>query len=769
MFGSKSKENSYPLTKSNFKYQKKEMVFLSLKRRLSVFLCIIILLTAFTPGCSFKKQKQDSNQTDNVQGTMTNGRYGKPLFSYDASQNEADVPFIPLEYEAKVSPYKVSDNLSNVINSNQFGEFTNEQKKLLIQNGFLVVPTKEEQLFYIYENNDYKKAPSFITTDSVLQVYHVFFDYSLRTLESEKLFGILKKLTDNMLSKSIYIYNNLVDENIKSIALKNISYFYAAQVLLENPIPIDIPKEAKDLGDKEMELILGEGGFTESKIFPYELDYSQFKPRGHYTRNKDFEKYFKAMMWYGTAPFPLYKDNNGNKERNIEQTMQALLITYSLYLDNKGEQDIDLWERIYNPTVFYVGKTDDLSIYHYKELLVKVYGENPDLNKLNSPDKIEKLYSEAEKLPEPKIAAKYTKVTTPVGKQFRLMGQRYIPDSEIIQELVEPITWPIPSGLDVMGVLGSNRAFDIRTKMYNIKGKWPKYFEIFNKLKDKFSKLSDEIWRSNMYYGWLWVLKSFTNTFGKGYPSFMTNSAWEDKSISTALGSWAELRHDTILYGKQSGAECGGGEEPPKIKGYVEPNIQAYERLLWLTRYSRENLTKKDILTVDLKNKMVTFEDLLEFLIDCSIKELKNEELTETEYNEIMTYGGMLEYLTSSFADESTKWFEITSETDKNMAVIADVHTIAPNEYSPGGYLEVGVGPAAEIYVVVPIGGKLYLTRGAVFSYYEFESTTRLTDEEWQKSFKENNEPLQPEWTKSFIKGNKNSPPAPKGQYSSGC
>lgn len=744
---------------------------MTVKRCISAFLCLtcIAAFTAFAPGCSSKKDNTPVNKTDKTQNNSSalKEKYGKPQFTNDAGSNEAAVPFNPVNYEALVKPYKVSANLSNVVNSNQFGAFTSEQKKLLAKNGFLVVPTKEEQLFYIYENNDYLKAPSFVSTDSVLQVYHVFYDYSLRTLENEKLTGVLKTFTDDMLNKSIFLYGKIENDDMKKIAVKNIAYFYVAQVLLGNTLPKDIPAEAKEMGDKEIKLILAEGSFSQSVIFPFQLDYSQFKPRGHYTRNDDLKKYFKVMMWYGTVPFPLYK--NQNKERNIEQTLQALLLTYSVYMEKDNEQDISMWEKIYNPTVFYVGKTDDLNFYHYKDLLVNVYGKEPDINKLNDSEKIEKLYAEAEKLPEPKIAAKYTEVTTPVGKQFRLMGQRYIPDSEIIQELVEPLEWPIPSGLDVMGILGSDRAHEIRTTVDKAEVKWPKYAEIFEKLRSKFAAVTDTTWRSNMYYGWLWVLKSFTKVFGEGYPSFMTNSAWQDKSLNTALGSWAELRHDTILYGKQSGVECGGGEEPPKIKEYVEPNIETYEKLLWLTKYSRENLTKKDIITEEMKNKMVSFEDLLQFLISCSIKELKNEELTDTEYNQLLTYGGTLEYLTSSCAGDGVEWYEITSETDKNMAVIADVHTIAPNKFSKGGYLEAGVGPAAEIFVVVPIGGKLYLTRGAVFSYYEFESKARLTDEEWQKSIKENKQPEQPKWTKSFIKGKKTGPAAPKGRYSSGC
>ena len=199
-------------------------------------------------------------------------------------------------------------------------------------------------------------------------------------------------------------------------------------------------------------------------------------------------------------------------------------------------------------------------------------------------------------------------------------------------------------------------------------------------------------------FGWLWTLKGLIRQFGEGYPSFMTNAAWEDKSLSTALGSWSGLRHDTVLYAKPSGAECGGGSEPPVVKSYVEPNIEVYERLLWLTKFSRMNLEEKQILPDDLKNKMQHFEELLEFLITCSVKELRNEELSKEEYYQLLIYGGTLEYLTASLSEGRGRWFEITSETDKNMALVVDVHTVS------GNCLEVGVGPAAQILVAVPIG-----------------------------------------------------------------
>lgn len=665
------------------------------------------------------------------------------------------VPYKPIEIEAKVKPYKVKADLSNIENLSQFGEFSKEQLELLARNNFVVNPTKKEQLFYIYEDNEYKDIPSFITTDSVLQVYHIFYDYTLRTLESEKLLRELEELTDKMLKNSIDIYNEIKNGEVKDIQMKNIAFFSIAQLSLEKDLPNGIPEEAKKIALEEFEKIKGKSGFQLSSLFPYDLDYSQFTVRGHYTKSKDLERYFKAMMWYGQAPFPLYLLG---EDRNIEQTLQALLITHSVY---SNREIYNRWEKIYEPTNFFVGNSDDLSIYDYGEILYKIYGDNPDLNKLNDGKKIDAFYKEVDKLPEPKIKLKYTEVTTPSDKQFRFMGQRYILDAEIIQELVKPIVRPIPSGLDIIGVLGSERAKEIQMGKEENQG-WKDYPKEFKRLKDEFGKLKDEHWKSNMYQGWLWTLKGFIQPFDAGYPSFMTNEAWVDKDLNTALGSWSELKHDTILYGKQSGAEMGG-EGFKEVVGYVEPNIEVYEKLLWLTKFSRENLKQRGLTIESIDMKMDRFEWILEFLIECSLKQLNNEILTIDEYERIQMYGGILEDLTSSFAGDGMRWFEITSETDKNMAVIADFHTIAPNQYSEGGYMESGVGPAYEIYVVVPIGGKLYLTRGAVFSYNEFISNERLTDEKWQKMIQEDRAPDMPEWTNSFIRGGKGEIPFIEG------
>ncbi|MCI1964827.1 MAG: DUF3160 domain-containing protein [Oscillospiraceae bacterium] len=741
------------------------------RRVISFFLCLGIFLTL--PACGGQGTKPANSVQSEVDSKKSeeSTRYQLAALSNSISK-EVSVPYHSTQITPKIEPYKVNSELSNVENLQQFGSFSQEQKQHLAKNAFVVSPSAQEQLFYIYEKNAYLKIPSLITTDSVLQVYHVFYDYSLRSLESDSLIGAVDALTDSMLKKSIQIYKGVKNSAVKSAALKNIAYFGTAALALQKQMPWNMPEPAVQLAEKEYNLIQEQSGFMQSEIFPFKLDYSQFTPRGHYTRSDDFKRYFVAMTWYGQAPFPfyIYKDKE-QKTRDVEQTLQALLITYALFMNENGSQDLTNWETVYEPTSFYVGQSDDLTIYQYKDLLKTVYGEDPNLEQLNDSGLMNKLYQEAEKLPEPRIQAEYTEQDTPVGRQFRFMGQRYIPDSEILQELVEPIKRPIPSGLDVMGVLGSDRAYQIQ--LGKKENEWEGYPVQFAKTQEQFSALSGDTWRSNLYYGWLWTLQGLLKPYETGYPSFMTNQAWTDKSLSTALGSWSELRHDTILYGKQSGAEKGGAEEP-KVLGYVEPAVEVYDKLLWLTEYSEQNLSARGLLKdgeveweQNLKHSIQDFKDLLTFLRDCSVKELNGETLSDEEYSRIYEYGATMEHLTASLSSDGLRWFEIESETDKNMAIIADFHTVAPNSYDNGGYLEAGVGPAHEIYAVVPIGGKLYLTRGAVFSYYEFESGSRLTDEAWQKQLKEDKAPAQPSWVSSFVSGGKGEIPEPQEPYNS--
>jgi hypothetical protein len=235
--------------------------------------------------------------------------------------------------------------------------------------------------------------------------------------------------------------------------------------------------------------------------------------------------------------------------------------------------------------------------------------------------------------------------------------------------------------------------------------------------------------------------------------------SWLDKQLNTALGSYAELKHDTILYAKQVYAEFGAGPPPPPPlppKGYVEPVPEFYARLAALTAMTREGLDSRDLLGEMDESSLDTLENLAYSLQIMAEKELRGEPLTEDEYTTIRFYGGQLEHLTMSAADSdlddpNARRF---MEEEPQAAVIADIATDPPSFT----VLEEAVGRINGIYVVVPIieaDGSHYLqvAKGGVFSYYEFpwSMDDRLTDEKWRKMLDDGEAPLPPEWTGSFL------------------
>lgn len=648
---------------------------------------------------------------------------------------------------ARVKPYTVSPSLREVVNLRAFNKvvpLSPAERQMLAKNLFISQPTNSKQLFHIYEENDYKDLPSFVTTDAVLHLYHIFYDFTLRSVEEQQLTPALKRLTEGMLAESLKTWQELSDPQLKSAALKNVAYFAVALRLLDPQAKV--PAEAQNLAQTELDLIKAHEGFKLGAIFPYVVDYSQFVPRGHYTRSETLQRYFGTMMWYGLTPFAL-RTEAGLAEEPIRQ---SLLLVRSLYRAKLAPE----WAVIYEPTSFYVGASDDITPAEWKSVMDKVFGTDAGPESFADAEKFAKFADAAGKLRPARIQTRtrirpnQPNVPDP-SIQLRFMGQRYIPDSEIMQRLSMPIERVFPSGLDVMAVLGSTRAreiLDTYASIYNPKN-WGGYQPERASLIEEFSKTTQKTWTSNLYRGWLYALKALLEPVPEGYPSFMRNTAWADKSLHTALGSWAELRHDTILYGKQSGAEQGDGGEPAPYKGYVEPNVLFWTRLLNLTRQSREGLETRNLLSDSLKDKFQQFEELLSTLNQISQKELRNEKLTEDEYETIRHIGGTLEYMTLSVMTGNPDTWEMVNETDKDMAVIADVHT-GGNEV-----LEEGVGHAYQILVIVPVEGRLVLTRGATLSYYEFVHPIedRLTDEKWQAALNAGRAPKPPVWTRTFL------------------
>jgi len=644
--------------------------------------------------------------------------------------------------------------------------FSEAQSALVAQNGFVVAPGEWLEFFQLYENARYDELPIFVTTDSVYHVYHLLFDKMLRDLERERFEPDIRALTAACLQSARDLYAGLQGTQLEDVARRVVAYFAVADALI-NPDAVT-PPEVADLVQGELALIDAHAGFGRSPIFSADCpedcdpcdpqpppecldqpcmceDYSQYVPRGHYTRSEQLQRYFRAMMWYGRINMRLEKP---------DETRMALIVTYILRnTDVGGRPAAGVWARVYDPTVFIVGKADDLGFHEYGALWDAVFGPGASIQDVADESRFAAFVDAARQLPPPQINSMWVYIwedKEQVTQGFRFMGQRFVLDAYIFEELIwrevgtmDNPRW-LPKGLDVMAALGSEEAYAILDEMGETA--FVNYLEQMAKLRDEISALELDSWTQNLYWTWLYSFGPLLEPKDAQYPAFMQTQAWVRKDLHAALGSWTELKHDTILYAKQAMAEMGGGPPPEPPHGWVEPNPEAYARLLALTRMTHDGLQSRDLLTDNTEANLMRLDNLLTFLLDVSERELAGEPLTLEDYERIKFYGGELEAMTLAAADQEGEGRPFFEEEDQ-AALVADVATGADE------VLEEAIGRIFEIYVAVPDGnGGLHIAKGGVFSYYEFPwpMDDRLTDEAWQGMIAAGEAPERPGWTASF-------------------
>ena len=149
-----------------------------------------------------------------------------------------------------------------------------------------------------------------------------------------------------------------------------------------------------------------------------------------------------------------------------------------------------------------------------------------------------------------------------------------------------------------------------------------------------------------------------------------------------------------------------------------------------------------------LSAKTKSVSELLDFLKETALLELRGKALDDKRRDRIMVIGGEVEWILTTLANT----YEL-SERDYDMSLVADVFTYRP---SPGAeearVLEAGVAHPDLIYAYIPGPKGPVLARGAVMSYRELltSSDKRLTDHEWQKKIAKGKVPEPPSWTDSL-------------------
>ena len=659
-------------------------------------------------------------------------------------------------------------NMQNLTNPTQLKEFDQALSQQLGEEGFAIVPARHAQLFQVYEENDYREFPNFVTTDLYLQLYHLYIDCMLRELEMYQFFHTIVSYNDDMVEAMKKLYQKTESGTaLERATAHNLRFFTIADVLFRGMKSYDANTD--QLIAEEVDKAIKATDDFSNFMADYKnvmFGYSLFRPRGHYTRNYVLEEYFRGMMWLQSVPFGMDNDDEVNA---------AVIIAYTMMNNPEIQQKYDKINKI---ITYMMGQPDNLSIIQVIDELKKINRPMEDL--LNDKQAMSKLKKDLEEIGNKatRIRPKYERTS---HNKINVMPQRYQPDAEVLQEMVDydnkPTLRATPKGLDFMAAMGVSAAEQILKEEQT---PWKDYDKHLKAMKKRMGEIN---WDETICTQWMNTLKVL-NVWGsdksnqKQLPYFMLNPEWSKKDLNAALASWAELKHDAILYAKQPmGAECGGGGPPePIVKGYVEPNVGFWKKAIELLDNTEKLLKEQDMLTEKIKDATQRIREEAQFLLNISEKELAGKELSEEEYGQIECIGATFENISLDLVREKDQYLMGWSDVqgaDKKVALVADVYTANADNNPDKSILFEAVGEADEIYVVVEIGGYLYLTRGSVLSYREFIQPIdqpRLTDEEWQEQLEKNARKGVPEWMKRIIVPLNKLPEANEEFfYSSGC
>jgi hypothetical protein len=664
--------------------------------------------------------------------------------------------------------------------------FTREEQELLKQNLFMV----SERLSYM----DWPSAfiglysmdlPLFLSSDFILSTLHHSYDAILQTIEWQylepNLHSLLQALYDyfpDIASK--YSGDTRFADVIKDVDL----YISVARSLAmgEEYLPqFDTPEKFEEVmlavaAEDETELTL----FTETR--ERHLDFSQFTPRGHY--NKEIytvngvitlEDYFRAMMWLGridfllTAPPENPWEENWTDEELRRMQLGALLLNETLY----GCGRLDNLTRHEEIISFMVGPDDNMTPGELKELSDREL-ESPDelfsdevfnsfMEQLNASDDFGQ-----------KIMSNFFYVdpfssdpgSLPVS--YKLLGQKFLVDSWVFSEVVfdriifenQKIWRALPDPLDAMAALGNEDALGLLESELETY----KYAANMAGLKYLIESYDAEFWEQSLYNTWLSALRALNPPGSSaGLPYFMQTTAWHQEKLNTQLTSWAQLRHDNILYGKQS---YTGGTACSYPYTFVEPVPELYEMLSVFAENASAFFS--EVLSgsqVESRERIVEYYDkyasIMRKLGNIADRELGHQALSEDEVTFLKTM--INDFMASG--PSITGWYtDLFFDLEKGLApdfTVADVHT-QPTEYMGpvvGNVLHVGNG---KINMGIFLAGntcnpgQLMAYAGPVSSFYTEVRThfERLTDQEWEEYFWGNNEELTPErpdWVASYL------------------
>ncbi|MBP5403264.1 MAG: DUF3160 domain-containing protein [Treponema sp.] len=634
-----------------------------------------------------------------------------------------------------------------------------------------------DDLIDSYRQQD-KMTPLFITTDLVSHAQHKVFDSLLQRIEEQFFIPRIRDLT------GLYIKTLEQQTDVPpDVKKRAVNYFKVAELILRLAPQPDKNGEYHKI--KEYDQILKEypsevisdfyqiekASGEKSMLFESVEQFNQYEPRGHYTKTPALESYFKASMWFGRINFIIDYDEI-NEITNEEMRKMMPVALFIIDTVKKNPQLYSEWEEVFNPITALIGDSDDLSFNDilplWEEQKVDDFtGWVSDENNL-----IIFIKLCHEKLRNPEISGNtviygpsevsedeegHPVLTQPMGWKF--LGQRFTYDSLIHHKASAPRIKgrTLVRGLDVMKAFGSKSADKLLSLNDYKNFVWPptcqddKYkggqelVSALNELEKSFNEFDSSFWTKNYYNTVLSQVRSQTS-FEQGAGFYFTETPlWNVKALISSHSTWAELRHDTILYVKQSYGEMGsGGELSPTFRtlpiplpiNCIEPNLKFWETGCDSLKKLESTLKQYNLLDDEGKESFNCLLIIYSKAVEIVKKEVQDRPITKEENNWIKTIPGLLK---SAVLPGYSLY--VQNKDDLKMACIADIFT----DHDTQTCVEVGIGGVIKMNVVLNDGcGGKRIAVGFIPEYCEFlqSAENRLTDEQWKSIYDYSYEPF---------------------------
>ena len=652
-------------------------------------------------------------------------------------------------------------------------QLTAAEKALWNENGFVVSerirPGSFMKAFVVGYAAD---LPVFISTDAILFAFHKSYDAMLKSAEYSVVIPALDQILTGLSSSMPSLISRYQSQPGMTDALMDVDLYVTVAGNLEGlNLSSAYPGNASAVDDllKKVEaqrIVVGSAPLFGDSIRL--MDYSQFTVRGHYTESAVLARYFKSMMWLGRVEFYLAAPHNTAEQYGDaaiqRQTVAALLLQELIGLAGVastvehmdavlqafvGESDNVTLECIHDlRTMLSIVRADELlATQRWKEFQTSLLQQAWAYQRINSQILISGSLAADDQL-QP-------------ASSFLFMGQRFIIDSYVTANTVfdkivykgEKIWRALPSTLDILAALGNNAAFQLlqpELDQYH-------YGSNLAALRYLVDSYEDAFWRMSIYTGWLDAIRALNPPVDRSaMPLFMQTASWWQEKLNTQLASWAELRHDNLLYAKSS---YTGGTTCSFPMGYVEPVPAFYDRLKLLMGDVAAKLSNVGALDGWSAAYLSGMAASLDTLGSIARKELARERLDpgqESFLQRTISSGGLAGCGAESANTFRGGWYPkmfltTADSTMKEDYVVADVHT-APTDAAGnmvGWVLHGGTGPVDLAFVTADVPGDgLVSFVGPVLGYYEIvtENFKRLTDGEWSTQYA-----LSPAYRPSFV------------------